>query len=335
VQWQTIADDYMNRMGFTDKHQRCYVLHDLPNGQHIHLLANRIGIDGTVFLGQNENLESTRIITQLEKDYGLTITKGPSLDEDGKVIMPDAAAITNREFEQAARTGDEPARMQLQHAIDAALDDGKLTAPQFVERLRAVGVQIRTNIASTGKLNGFSFGASGVFFRGSQLGKAYTWARLQARGVSYDVERDAQALRASEAPQKRAVALVTPFTMSAPAPTGRVAVKEKSRGKALPVAVVSFLSEQMQRIRRRLFPRRHEVPDSEQVRKKKLAVEQSPDLIKELRDRISALRRKMRIDENTDSLRTAVDHRRMKINKEDKEKELRLEKKESHAPTPK
>ena len=27
-QWVTIADDYMKRMGFSDTHLRCYVLHD-------------------------------------------------------------------------------------------------------------------------------------------------------------------------------------------------------------------------------------------------------------------------------------------------------------------
>lgn len=27
-QWSSIADDYMERMGFSDTHLRCYVLHD-------------------------------------------------------------------------------------------------------------------------------------------------------------------------------------------------------------------------------------------------------------------------------------------------------------------
>lgn len=33
-QWSNIADDYMARMGFSETHLKCYVLHDDINGQH-------------------------------------------------------------------------------------------------------------------------------------------------------------------------------------------------------------------------------------------------------------------------------------------------------------
>ncbi len=80
-QWVNIADDYMKRMGFSDTHLRCYVLHDDPAGQHIHIIASRIDIaGGKLYLGRNENLISTRIISELEIAHGLTVTKtAPSL----------------------------------------------------------------------------------------------------------------------------------------------------------------------------------------------------------------------------------------------------------------
>ncbi|WP_423241117.1 relaxase/mobilization nuclease domain-containing protein, partial [Erwinia amylovora] len=31
-QWVKIADDYMSRLGFSDTHLRCYVIHDVTNG---------------------------------------------------------------------------------------------------------------------------------------------------------------------------------------------------------------------------------------------------------------------------------------------------------------
>lgn len=78
-QWSNIADDYMARMGFSETHLKCYVLHDDINGQHIHIIACRIDlIDGRLYLGKNENLISTRIIQELEEDYKLTRTKGSS-----------------------------------------------------------------------------------------------------------------------------------------------------------------------------------------------------------------------------------------------------------------
>ena len=74
-QWSSIADDYMERMGFSDTHLRCYVLHD-DDGQHIHIIASRIDMaDGKLYLGRNENLISTRIISEIEIDHNLTVTK--------------------------------------------------------------------------------------------------------------------------------------------------------------------------------------------------------------------------------------------------------------------
>lgn len=73
-QWSSIADDYMKRMGFSDTHLRCYVLHD-DEGQHIHIIASRIDIaSGKLYLGRNENLISTRIISELEITHNLTVT---------------------------------------------------------------------------------------------------------------------------------------------------------------------------------------------------------------------------------------------------------------------
>jgi hypothetical protein len=74
--WCQIADDYMKKMAFTDFHQRVYVLHDHPDGQHIHIIANRVSMlaGGDLYLGQNENLRSTHIIKKLELYHNLTIS---------------------------------------------------------------------------------------------------------------------------------------------------------------------------------------------------------------------------------------------------------------------
>ena len=52
-QWVKFADDYMNRMGFSDTHLRCYVMHDDEAGQHIHIIASRVDlIGGKLYLGR-------------------------------------------------------------------------------------------------------------------------------------------------------------------------------------------------------------------------------------------------------------------------------------------
>lgn len=189
AQWVAIADDYMNRMGFIETHPHAYVLHDDADGQHIHIIASRVSTEGKVFLGQNENLASTRHIQALERDHGLTITKGPTYDpETNKVVMPDARRLKAGEVEQALSTGAEPLRQKLRRLIDAAKAD-RPTAAEFARRLNVVGVGVRANVASTGRLNGFSFELDSVRFKASQLGDKYKWSQLQ-KEINYDQTRD-------------------------------------------------------------------------------------------------------------------------------------------------
>lgn len=198
AQWVTAADDYMQRMGFSDAHPRVYVLHDDADGQHVHIVASRVSTESRVYLGKNENLISTRVIQDLEREYGLTITKGPTYDPDtGKVVMPEARQLKAGEVEKALRTGDEPPRKKLQRLI-AEAKTGKPTATEFARRLVAAGVVVRPNLATTGRLNGFSFELDGLAFKGSQLGNQYKWQALQQE-IRYDEARDRRELEAFRA----------------------------------------------------------------------------------------------------------------------------------------
>lgn len=191
--WDEIALDYMRRMGFTDSHMHCVWKHDDEEG--VHIVACRIGLDGSVFLGQNENLKSTIVIQDLEKAHGLQITKGPDYDpESGKLVMPDVRKLKKAEIEMAFRTGKEPGKQILQRLLDEAVPDSP-TLLQLAERLDSAGVVVRANLASTGTFNGFSFEIDGIVFKGSALGKGYSWKGLQAKGVTYEQNRDGPGLQ--------------------------------------------------------------------------------------------------------------------------------------------
>ena len=197
--WVELADNYMKKMGFKETHQRIYVKHDDEGG--IHIVANRISAEGEIYLGKNENLKSTKHVMALEKEYGLTITKGPEYDpETGKVKMPAKANLKKGEIETALHTGEEPTRQRLQRLVDEAARD-KPTAPEFAERLALAGVSVRANVASTGRMNGFSFDLNGASFKASQLGNDYKWAELQKR-VSYEQDRDSQGLERFRTPAR-------------------------------------------------------------------------------------------------------------------------------------
>ncbi|MGI8489942.1 relaxase/mobilization nuclease domain-containing protein [Pectobacterium sp. S5] len=207
-EWSKIADDYMSRMGFSETHLRCYVLHDDVDGQHIHIIASRIDlVNGKLYLGKNENLISTRIIQQLERDYSLTRTKGPELvaslspaspfppsqsrkspTQKPMGAIPKPKRLSRNEAMMEKYKGEPSPKTLIQEALEALLPD-KPSITEFVKQLAAHNIKALPNIASTGKMNGFSFEYSGIAFKASQLGKGYSWSVLQHR-LNYQPERD-------------------------------------------------------------------------------------------------------------------------------------------------
>ncbi|EAQ0595859.1 relaxase, partial [Salmonella enterica] len=190
-QWVTIADDYMKRIGFSDTHLRCYVLHD-DDGQHIHIIASRIDMaGGKLYLGRNENLISTRIISELEIAHGLTVTKAaPSITPKQQKRIK----VSRNEQMLSERTGLPSPKEALQQILDKSLTD-KPDLLTFIKRLEEAEVGWTANVASTGKMNGFSFSYRDIAFKASQLGKGYFWANLSNR-LNYNLG-DLEALRSS------------------------------------------------------------------------------------------------------------------------------------------
>ncbi|QHP58888.1 relaxase/mobilization nuclease domain-containing protein [Pectobacterium carotovorum] len=208
AQWSEIADDYMSRMGFSETHLRCYVLHDDTEGQHIHIIASRIDLNaGKLYLGKNENLISTRIIQQLERDYSLTRTKGSELVVSPSPASPFPPALSRKSPPQKPMGATpKPKKLSRNEAmmekykeepspksvIQEALEELLVVKPsttEFVTQLAAHNIKALPNIASIGKMNGFSFEYQGIAFKASQLGKCYSWSTLQDK-LDYQPERD-------------------------------------------------------------------------------------------------------------------------------------------------
>ncbi|PQY55348.1 relaxase/mobilization nuclease domain-containing protein [Cronobacter sakazakii] len=206
-QWVTIADDYMKRMGLSDTHLRCYVLHN-DDGQHIHIIASRIDLNGgKLYLGRNENLISTRIISELEIAHGLTVTRtAPSIAPK----QPKRKRISRNEQKLSERTGVPCPKKSLQQIIDKSLAD----TPDlliFIKRLEEADVGWTANIASTGKMNGFSFSYRDIAFKASQLGKSYSWANLHKQ-LNYNPDH-LEALRTGIPPKDPPAPAPAPATI--------------------------------------------------------------------------------------------------------------------------
>ena len=187
-QWEAIGQRYLSGMGFKDN-QFLMTRHTDTEHEHIHILANRITHAGEVVRDGQDYKRQEAIMREIERDYGLQRVD-PGIEAERK-------APTKGEIEQGIRTGQPSTRQQLQQLCDGAAKD----CPDFTtyqERLEAAGVEVVPVAQLNGaKLSGLSYRLDGVTMKGSDLGKGYTAAGIQKRGISYEQDRDFAAVRHS------------------------------------------------------------------------------------------------------------------------------------------
>lgn len=179
-QWQAVGRAYLEGMGFTNN-QYVVVRHTDTAHPHIHILVNRITLDGKLISDSKDYYQQEQIMRQLEKEYGLTQVT-PSKDSVRR-------SHTKGEMECALRTGKPSVKMVLQKMVDTALKDAPALA-EFSARLEASGVRVIPNQASTGRISGISFQYDGITMKGGDLGRGYTWAGLQKRGLYEQIRQN-------------------------------------------------------------------------------------------------------------------------------------------------
>jgi len=189
--WHEVARDFMAEMGFPEDTAWVAVRHSDTKHDHIHIIASRVSLGGKVWHGKWEAREAIEATQTLEKRHGLTLTPGlgePDA-ENKKRPRAERRVPSYKESNMATNAGKVPPRIRLQQMLDEAMH-GNPTVVELADRLTAAGVGVRANVASTGKMNGFSFELDGIPFKGSDLGKRYTFGGLQKAGVSYEQDRD-------------------------------------------------------------------------------------------------------------------------------------------------
>lgn len=178
-QWREVAQSWLKGMGFTNNQYVVSRHTDAPH-PHIHILVNRVTLHGAVVSDAHDYKRQEPIMRRLEQQYGLKPV-APS-------IKTQRAAPKKGEVEHTLRTGEASSRLILQEQIDQALERGR-RFHDFCGFLQARGITVRLNQSATGHVSGISFSLSGVAFKGSALGKGYTWNALQHRGLTYEQDR--------------------------------------------------------------------------------------------------------------------------------------------------
>ena len=193
AQWAEIGRRYLAGMDFSDN-QYLISRHTDTEHEHIHILANRITHAGAVVSDSKDYERQEVLMRAIEREFGLS-QLAPSIESLRK-------PPTRGEIEKQLRTSEASTRIQLQQLADVAAK-GATTYTEYQQRLEASGVQLVPVLQLGGaKLSGLMYRLDGVTMKGSDLGKGYSPAGLAKRGVSYEQDRDAEAVsrgRESEA----------------------------------------------------------------------------------------------------------------------------------------
>lgn len=112
--------------------------------------------------------------------YGLTQTLGK---------VNTVKSLDQKEIEKTLRTGNIPIKLILQREIGSAISNSTNTS-EFIASLKGRKIYPRFNVShTTGRVSGISFKHEGVIYKGSSLGKNYSWNSIK-KHIDYEQDRD-------------------------------------------------------------------------------------------------------------------------------------------------
>ncbi|WP_104135161.1 relaxase/mobilization nuclease domain-containing protein [Cryobacterium sp. Y62] len=185
--WGTIAEDFADRMGFTESSGKAAcrwvaVRHGLSaNGNdHIHLAVSLVREDGTKATTHNDFTRAQEVCRDLERDYGLEQLESRGLGLGERGVKPAERERATRS--NAAEVDAHKMERSVRAAATASVDEG-----EFVRRLRRGGVLIRPRYAAgrDDVVAGYSVavrppvGEKPIWYGGGRLARDLTLPRLR------------------------------------------------------------------------------------------------------------------------------------------------------------
>ena len=171
--------DYLMKMGF-DNNQFIMYRHTDTKHEHIHIIVNRVRYSGRLVSDSNIKRRSREVINDLEKKYGLTQVLGKTNT---------TKSLTQKEIEKTLRTCTAPTKLILQDKIGFIIQKAKDTT-EFIKLLKAHNISPKFNVSkTTGHMSGISFKYEGIIYKGSSLGKKFSWNSI-VKHIDYEQTRD-------------------------------------------------------------------------------------------------------------------------------------------------
>ena len=150
-------------MGIKDT-QFLLVRHHNTANPHCHLVYNRVDNNGKTISDKMDRRRCEKIVKQLKDKYGLTYSNG----------------IGQTRTERLHYT--ERTKFEIQNAVKTALQASR-TWQQFTDRLNQQGIEVefKKRRGNNDVIDGITFIKDGVRFKGSQVGRQFSYAKLDER----------------------------------------------------------------------------------------------------------------------------------------------------------
>ncbi|WP_327310125.1 relaxase/mobilization nuclease domain-containing protein (plasmid) [Streptomyces sp. NBC_01298] len=179
-QWADIATAFVADMGF-DGAPWVAVRH---GDDHIHLTVSRVDWSGQLLTDRFDYRRARQAADRLEEEHGLV--------RAADRFRAEGPQVRNNELEAAHRRGrgldgPPPEREELRRIVREVRDASRgLGREAFESGLEDAGVSFRANVASTGRMNGYSFTLAGwvdgsdepVWVAASKVARDLRWADL-------------------------------------------------------------------------------------------------------------------------------------------------------------
>jgi hypothetical protein len=183
-QWIEIAERYLLGMGYDlEKNQFAIFRHTDKPHEHIHIVANRINcLTGEVVSDSKDFERQTKIMREIEKDYGLTEVENPGLGYERGV------SITRNESLKYERDGSKTPRLFIAEVVSDVVSQ-KPSLQQFIDTLASSGIDVRLSFKKDHPdiISGISFGYEGQSYTGSGIGRGFSFPSLVKKGLQHEI----------------------------------------------------------------------------------------------------------------------------------------------------
>ena len=192
-QFTSLGMDYLKGMGFDDNQYIMY-RHCDQEHEHIHIVANRVKFSGEVVSDSKDYERSEHLVRKLELKYGLS--------QLSDVELVKKVTLTHKEIQKAFRTGEPPLKLTLQqHLENAILKSNNVT--EFINELVKMKITPKFNISkSTGRVTGISIRYNNIIYKGSTLGRQFSWNNIIKR-IDYEQDRDRTVILENNSTERR------------------------------------------------------------------------------------------------------------------------------------